>query len=97
MKLNHYICSMAAAGAVFLPVVSDALNTSWLVYNSPAPLNETDYFNKPREVALALVERFAQARHSVLIESGYVVAGEQGLSELSALQESGTRVQVLTN
>ena len=49
------------------------------------------------EVGLHLAERIGQARSDILIESAYLVIGDQGVSLIEAAVQRGVRVRALTN
>jgi len=66
-----------------------------LVVDRVTGLNEGS--DRPKEVALRLVELIEQARSDILIESAYLVIGEPGVALLGEAQRRGVRVRTLTN
>lgn len=53
--------------------------------------------DRPMEVGLRLAELVDQARTEILIESAYLVLGDQGVSVFSDAVQRGVRVRALTN
>lgn len=67
-----------------------------LVYDQPMGFEETDN-NTPKKVANMLVEIARSASRELLIESPYLIPGDEGVALLGQLTQSGVQVKALTN
>ena len=68
-----------------------------LVYDQPLSSEVTSAPETPQAVAVALAARSAQARREILIESAYLVIGEEGRQLIGSLTAGGVQMNALTN
>lgn len=67
-----------------------------LVYDAPASGQETTS-DEPRQAAKALAVLVEEAEREILVESAYLVLGDEQLGTLAAVTGRGVRVAALTN
>ena len=68
-----------------------------LVSDPPPRADELADADRQQLVALALRELVAGARHEILVESAYLILGNESLAEARRLTAAGVRLRVLTN
>lgn len=68
-----------------------------LHFNQPPTHDEPPSFDKPGDIAVALLDLISDTQDSLLIESGYLISGETALETYAGLRARGVQVRALTN